>query len=155
MKKEYRILETEVRLPYRLAYGETWSKFFDGMKEEKILGSKCPKCSRVLVPARTFCPQCFVDTSEWLECSQEGTLVAWSLTSYRYFAQPIEPPYISGLILLDDTDVNFLHLLGGFDFDLNDMEKANKRVKTGMRVKAVWQEEKLGNILDIEYFTPA
>ena len=76
MVKEYNTIETEVRLPYQLAYGQTWTRFFEGMKEEKILGSKCSKCNRVLVPARTFCPRCFIDTNQWVECSQEGTLAA-------------------------------------------------------------------------------
>jgi uncharacterized OB-fold protein len=150
--KEYRTIETEVRLPYRLAYGETWTRFFEGMKEEKIYGSKCTKCNRVLVPARTFCPRCFVDTDEWVECSQEGTLVCWVLTNYRYFAQPIEPPFISALIRLDGTDVNFLHLVGGFE--LSNLDEVRKKVHNGMKVKAVWEEEKLGHILDIKYFEP-
>ncbi|MEW6261572.1 MAG: Zn-ribbon domain-containing OB-fold protein [Thermodesulfobacteriota bacterium] len=152
MTKEYRTIETEVRLPYRLAYGETWTRFFEGMKAAKLLGSKCRQCQRVLVPARTFCPRCFVDTDEWLECSQEGIVVAWVLTNYRYFAQPIEPPFISALIKLDGTDVNFLHLIGGFD--LTDMETVRRKVWNGMKVKAVWEEERLGHILDIKYFAP-
>jgi uncharacterized OB-fold protein len=152
MNKEFRTIETEVRLPYRLAYGETWTRFFEGMKEEKIYGSKCTKCNRVLVPARTFCPRCFVDTDEWVECSQEGTLICWVLTNYRYFAQPIEPPFISALIKLDGTDCNFLHLIGGFD--LTNLEAVREKVKNGMKVKAVWEEEKLGGILDLKYFKP-
>ena len=152
MIKEYRTIETEVRLPYRLAYGATWTRFFEGMKEEKIYGSRCHKCDRVLVPARTFCPRCFVDTDEWVEVSQEGTVVAWVLTNYRYFAQPIEPPFISALIKLDGTDVNFLHLIGGFP--LTDLDEVRTKVKNGMKVKAVWEEEKLGGILDIQYFAP-
>jgi len=154
MAKEYRTLEAQVRLPYRLAYGETWSRFFDGFLEKKIWGTKCSKCDRVLVPARTFCPRCFVDTTEWVECAQEGVLRAWCLTNYRYFAQPIEPPFITGLIRLDGTDVNFMHLIGG-DFDLNDIKVVNEHVKNGMRVKAVWEEDRTGHILDIKYFTPA
>ena len=93
-----------------------------------------------------------MDTDEWLEVSQEGTLVAWCLTNYRYFAQPIDPPFISALILLDGTDVNFLHLIGGFD--LTDLDAVRAKVKNGMKVRAVWEEEKLGHILDIKHFEP-
>ncbi|MEW5723146.1 MAG: Zn-ribbon domain-containing OB-fold protein [Thermodesulfobacteriota bacterium] len=152
MSKEYRTIETEVRLPYRLAYGRTWTRFFEGLKEEKIYGTRCPKCGRVLVPARTFCPRCFVDLDEWVECAQEGVVVAWCLTNYRYFAQPIEPPFISALIRLDGTDCNFLHLIGGFE--MTDLEAVRAKVKNGLRVRAVWEEEKLGGILDIKHFEP-
>lgn len=152
MEREYRTLQTEVRLPYQLAYGATWTRYFEGMKQEKIFGTRCSKCSRVLVPARTFCPRCFVDTEEWIECAQEGTLIAWCLTNYTYFAQPLKPPFITAMILLDRTDTNFLHLLGGFD--MGDLETVRRTVKNGMRVRAVWEKEKKGHILDLRYFTP-
>ena len=152
MNREYRTLETEMRLPYRLAYGATWTRYFEGMKQEKILGTRCSKCGRVLVPARAFCPRCFVDMDEWVECGQEGTLVAWCLTNYSYFAQPLKPPFITAMILLDGTDTNFLHLLGGFD--MSDLEAVRRTVKNGMRVRAVWEKEKRGHILDLRYFTP-
>ena len=56
------------------------------------------------------------------------------------------------MIRLDGTDVNFLHLIGGFD--MSDLDTVRKKVKNGMRVKAVWKKEKKGHILDIKYFTP-
>jgi hypothetical protein len=152
MVREFRTLESQVSLPYRLAYGATWTRFFEGFKEEKILGTRCAKCRRVLVPARTFCPRCFVDTEEWVECAQEGKLVAWCLTNYSYFAQPLKPPFISAMIRLDDTDVNFIHLLGGFD--MTDLESVRGKIKNGMRVRAVWEKGKKGHILDLKYFTP-
>lgn len=153
MVKEYKTIEADVRLPYRLAYGETWTKFFEGMKEEKIYGTRCSKCDRILVPARTFCPRCFVNTDEWVECAQEGTLLAWVLTNYTFFAQPLKPPFITALIRLDGTDVNFLHLLGGFD--KSSLEAVRKKVHNGMKVKAVWSKKKRGHILDLKYFRPA
>ncbi len=152
MTKEFKTIKTEIRLPYELAYGATWTKFFEGMGEKKIYGTKCSKCGRVLVPARTFCPRCFVDTDDWVEVSQEGTLKAWSYTNYRFFGMPTEPPFIGALIKLDGTDVNFLHLIGGFD--MGDFEKARKTVKTEMKVKAVWKDEREGHIMDIKYFEP-
>lgn len=152
MSKEYRTLKTEIHLPYELAYGATWTRFFEGLKEKKIYGTRCKKCKRVLVPARSFCPRCFVETDEWLEVKQEGTVEAWSYVNYRYFGMPTEPPYIGALIRLDRTDVNFLHLIGGFD--LSSFENVSKVVKNGMKVKAVWAEERKGHIMDILYFKP-
>jgi uncharacterized OB-fold protein len=152
MAKEFKTIKTEIRLPYELAYGATWTRFFEGMENEIIYGTKCSKCGRVLVPARSFCPRCFVDTDEWVETAQEGTLTAWSYVNYKYFGQPIEPPFIGALIRLDGTDVDFLHLIGGFD--LSDFDLVRKTVKNGMRVKAVWSDERKGNVLDIKYFEP-
>jgi uncharacterized OB-fold protein len=93
-----------------------------------------------------------VDTPEWVEISHEGALTAWCLTNYRYYGQPVEPPSISALIRLDGANVDFLHLIGGFD--LGDFELVRRKVKNGMRVKAVWNEERKAQIFDIKYFEP-
>lgn len=37
---------------------------------------------------------------------------------------------------------------------MSDLEKVRDQVKTGMRVRARWREERGGNIHDIEYFEP-
>jgi uncharacterized OB-fold protein len=153
MAKEYKTLMTEIRLPYEISYGATWTRFFEGMAEKKIFGTKCGKCNRVLVPARSFCPRCFVDTTDWVEAGQQGTLTAWSYVSYRYFGMPTEPPFVSALLRLDGTDVDFLHMIGGFD--MSDFEQTRKIVKNGMKLKAVWKDERQGHILDIKYFEPA
>ena len=152
MAKEYKTLMTEIRLPYELSYGPVWTRFFEGMAEKKLYGTKCEKCGRILVPARSFCPRCFVDTTEWVEVAQQGTLTAWSYVNYRYFGMPTEPPFIGALIRLDGTDVDFLHLMGGIDLD--DFDQVRKTVKNGMKVRALWKEERQGHILDIRYFEP-
>ncbi|HRT61905.1 MAG TPA: Zn-ribbon domain-containing OB-fold protein [Syntrophales bacterium] len=152
MSKEYRTLKTEIRLPYELSYGPVWTRFFEGLAEKKIYGTRCTKCGRVLVPARSFCPRCFVDTDEWVEVAQTGVLTAWCYVNYRYFGMPTEPPFISALLRLDGTDVDFLHIIGGFD--LSDFEKARKIVKNGMKLQAVWADELRGHIMDIRYFKP-
>ncbi len=151
-KKGNPIMEAEVRIPYELAFGPTWYRFFEGLRQEKIFGTHCSKCDRVLVPARTFCPRCFVEMEEWVEVSQEGEVIAWVMTDYEYFGMPTKPPFISSLIRLDGTDCSFMHLIGGFD--LTDLNTVTKTVKNGMKVKAVWSESKTGCILDIKYFAP-
>lgn len=150
MESQARTLKASIDLPYEVSLGDTWARFFDGLANREIWGVRCEKCHRVLVPARSFCPRCFTDTDDWVKVSDEGSLVAWVLTNYRYHAQPIEPPFITGLIRLDGTDVNFMHLVGGFD--VGDLGEARKRLTPGARVKAVWKEERSGHILDIDHF---
>ena len=54
-------------------------------------------------------------------------------------------PFIYGIILLDGADTGLTHFLG--EVDPEDM-------RIGMRVEAVFQEEREGSILDIKYFRP-
>jgi uncharacterized OB-fold protein len=151
-KKGNPIIEEEVRIPYELAVGPSWYRFFEGFKKAKIFGTRCSRCNRVLVPARTFCPRCFVDMQQWVEVSQEGVLVSWVVTNYEYFGMPTAPPFINSLIRLDGTDCGFMHLVGGVD--LSDLDRVSEHVQNGMKVKAVWKKEKTGCIMDIRHFVP-
>ncbi len=151
-KKGHPVIETDASIVYNLAAGPAWVHFFDSFKKERIFGKRCKKCERVLIPPRNFCPRCFDDQMEWVEVSGEGEIKGWSMTNYRYFGMPTEPPFITGLIRLDGSDVDMVHLIGGFD--LNDMELVRRKIRIGVRVKAVWAEEKNGTIMDIRYFKP-
>jgi hypothetical protein len=152
MAKEYKVMGEEIRLPYKWALGPVFSRFFDELKDKKIMGTKCPKCQRVLIPARRFCPRCFEETTEWVQVSDEGTIRTWSLINFEYAGQIKKPPYVQGLIDLEGADTALAHLIGGVD--VSDLEKVKEQVRIGMRVKAKWKENREGNIFDIECFEP-
>ena len=83
---------------------------------------------------------------EWVEVESKGivtnfTVVHYSEPSY----QPVEAPFAQALIKLNGSDTSFVHLLGETDLD---------KIDIGMRVKAVFSDEKTGNILNIKYFKP-
>ena len=147
------IITGTVALPYSWSTGPTLARFLSGLKQRKILGTRCPRCQRVLVPARLFCPRCFVDTTEWLEIPDRGHLRTFTIVNYTYEGQPKPPPYILGIIDLEGAGVGFLHFVGGID--LTDIEAAARRLRPGLSLRAVWREERQGRITDIEHFAPA
>ena len=147
---ESKIIEWVMKLPYRWSAGLIGTKFLEGLKNRRILGSKCPKCKRILVPARSFCPRCFVDTKDIVEVSDTGILKTFTIINFKFVGQIKEPPYIVGIIKLDGADTGFVHFVGGVD--LSDVQKAGKELKPGVRVKAVWRKKRNGSILDIKYF---
>lgn len=150
-----------VNLQFSYAAGEAASRFLTALRDEKkIYGTRCPMCRRVLVPARSFCPRCFVETSEWLEVGPNGTLVAFAnLTpvppSLRGKGEKVDSPLLSGegqgerlalaLICLDGADTALVHRVG----EIN----ANA-LRIGLRVTVVFAETRTGSILDITYFKP-
>jgi uncharacterized OB-fold protein len=152
MAKHFSTLEHDVWLPYRFALGPAFYKWFEGLKEEKIWGTKCPQCSKVRVPARTFCPECNADMGDWVEVAQEGEIVSWVQANRPFFGAPVEPPFIAALIRLDGTQCKFLHLVG--DPNAGDPEAVKAKIQRGTRVKAVWADEKKGHMLDLKYFEP-
>lgn len=150
-KERPRTIEAVGTAPFEMALGPTWTRFFEGIKEEKIFGTRCRKCGRVLVPARPFCPRCFEPMEEWVEVAQEGTIVTWSYVDYTYFGLEDDMiPVVPVAIKLDGTDTGWWGVIGGFD--IKDFDLVAKRVKVGGRVKAVWRKEKRGCMQDIEYW---
>lgn len=146
------IIEGTISLPYRWSTGPVAARFLEGLKHKKILGTRCFRCGRTLVPARSFCPRCFVDTSDWVELADRGRLRTYTIVNYTFEGQPMPPPYMIGIIELEGADVGFTHFVGGLD--LSDFDKVAERLAPGTRVQAVWQQERVGRITDIEYFAP-
>jgi len=131
---------------YRFSYGDQYDRFFREMRDNKrIMGIACPKCGAVLLPPRPYCGFCYTPVDEWVELSDEGALLTYTVVHLPFIGQPTEPPYIYAFIMLDGADVQFPHILG-------EIEAAD--VRTGMRVKAVWAEERKGTLHDIKYFRP-
>jgi uncharacterized OB-fold protein len=139
-------VEGELNLSFRYAYGEHYERFFREMRDNRrIMGVKCSRCGSVLLPPRPYCGFCYEPADQWVELPDEGTLTTYTVVSVPYKGQPAEPPYMYAFIMLDGADTQFTHLLG--EVDPADVE-------VGMRVKAVWAEDRKGTLHDIEYFRP-
>jgi len=151
VEKGYLLFPGRWEIDYKYAAGEYASRFFQGLKEKKIYGVRCPICRRVLMPPRRFCERDLAEPREWVEVKDEGTLLNFIIV-YRKFHGLPDPPYAIGLIKLDGADEPLLHFIGGVD--LSSPHRALKKLRPGIRVKAVWAEERRGTILDIKYFEP-
>ncbi len=140
--------EVEGRLDteFRHTMGACMERFFDGLAEKKILGLRCTGCGAVLVPPRSFCSFCFSPAEEWVELSDEGRIMTYSLVYTPFPGQPTEPPYVYAFIVLDGADVHVPHIIG-------EADPADLAV--GMRVKAKWATDRKGTLHDIEYFRPS
>ena len=135
-----------VKVPYRWSYGEYLTLFFEEFRQnKKFYGTRCSKCKSVLIPPQKVCGRCFAPTDEWVEVSDHGTLLSFTTVYLPYPGQPTTPPYTYGNILLDGANTIFAHLIGEIEAE---------KIRCGMRVQAVWNEERKGNLYDIKYFKP-
>ena len=137
-------------LPYEYAIGKLSVKFFKELKEnKKLLGSKCPNCGKVHLPPRTVCVDCFIkmDVKNLIELENKGTLYGFTVVNYP-FVDPqtggLRPfPYGYAIFKLDGADTYTMHFV--------DETDPNK-LKVGMRVEAVFKDEREGNLGDIINF---
>lgn len=145
--EQVRSVRTPAELRYLYTAGGATSRFLRGLAEKKILGQRCPRCSKVYVPSRGSCPSDGVPTTETVELPHKGTVSSFCVVNVQFYGQAMEVPYTSALILLDGSDLPIMHLLQEVDV---------KDVRIGMRVEAVWvPDEEIGPTLEsIRYFRP-
>ena len=100
---------------YEYFAGEAASRFFRELRDNgRIMGTVCPSCGRVLVPARSFCDACFEPTDEWREIGTHGRVDAFSILTATFPGLP-EPPLAIGYVTLDGADTALLNFITGID----------------------------------------
>jgi uncharacterized OB-fold protein len=140
------VYEGRIKVPYSWQAGETASYFLTQLRDQgKIWGKHCPRCTKVLLPPRKSCPFCFVDTDKWVEVSDEGVVETFTLVREGTPLHPLKAPFAYAVILLDGASTGFVHVLSEVEPD---------EIKEGMRIKAVFAENRKGSLLDIAYFKP-
>jgi len=133
----------KIEIFYKYTYGGQ-SRFFREIREnKKLYGSKCRKCGKVFCPPRQDCNRCYEKT-EWVPLSGEGTVVTCCSVHFTNSSFIKKIPFICALIQLDGTDFLMIN-----NIEMDDISQA----KPGMRVKAVFREERDGAITDF-YFEP-
>lgn len=136
-------------LEFSYAAGKTGSAFFKAIIDRKeILGTKCPECKRVLLPPRSFCERCFIETTEWVKVGNGGTIEAFTIVCEKFEGLP-EPPYAIAYVLLDGASTAMANFVKGME--LNDVEEALKHIKIGARVRVVFKKKRHGRITDFWY----
>jgi uncharacterized OB-fold protein len=144
--KDVWIYHGQIYIPNTYAAGAVGSQFLIALRDKKtIMGTRCPTCNRVYVPARSVCKDCFGQLDEWVEVSDKGTLLTYTVCQQSSRVQPVEPPIVYGIIQLDGADTGIVHMLGEVDLE---------QLRIGMRVQAVFKENREASILDIKYFKP-
>ncbi|SDU79251.1 Zn-ribbon domain-containing OB-fold protein [Gordonia westfalica] len=136
-------------LDYDVHLGRTWGRFMQGLTEKKILANTCPECDRVFVPPQAYCEACFVATDEWRELPLEGEVEVFTVAWQSFRGGPT-PPYAIAGIRLDGASTLLMHYVSGLD--LTDPAGVSEQLTPGTRVRAVWADERTGQILDIAHF---
>jgi uncharacterized OB-fold protein len=133
---------------YNYRVGPYITRYLDGFKEKKILGSKCPECSLVAVPPRKYCGVCNKVMEETVELGQEGTVENFTVGHVvleKGRLDPADAPYVLGLVKLEGATSLLLARVEGV---------SPAEVKTGMKVKAVWKDPVTGDYDDLDHFEP-
>ena len=138
---------TELVAPFVLEYaykrslGPVQSQFLTGLRAGRLQGGKAADGS-VLMPPTEYDPATGEDVSELVAVGPEGTVTTWTWLPEPPAGSPLSEPFAWALIKLDGADTAMLHAVAGAEADM----------KTGMRVRPRWAEERSGSIRDILCF---
>lgn len=150
-RKEMELLYVPGKWDINFSYaaGKTVSYFLTQIRDHrKIMGIKCPKCQRVMVPPRSFCERCFIPVEDWVELGNEGTIEAFTIVHDAFEGSP-PPPYAIAYVKLDGADTALANFVDGLD--LSDVKKATRELKIGCRVRVEFARKRQGRITDFKY----
>lgn len=104
--------------------------FWEGLCEGQIRVQHCLSCGRPRFPASRYCPHCHSPESRWRAVEPTGEIESFCVFHKAYFPGFVgEMPYAVVQVRLDCGVRFFSNLVG----------VPNDRIRTGMRVAAVFE----------------
>ncbi|MEV6733418.1 OB-fold domain-containing protein [Streptomyces sp. NPDC051364] len=133
-----------VEFPFTRSLGPVQSAFLTGLRERVVLGVRTTG-GTVMVPPVEYDPVTAEEIRELVEVGATGTVTTWAWNGAPRPHQPLGTPFAWVLVRLDGADTAILHALDA---------PGPEAVRTGMRVRIRWAEERSGAITDIACFEP-
>lgn len=131
-KQPMRSMATSLSMPYTLTAGLAAGTYLAELAHHRVLGSVCPSCDEIVVPAQDYCASTGEAMTEFVSVPAEGVVEAVTTT----------PAGTVGLIRLTGAGTPLLHRI------------LSAEVEAGAKVRAVWADEPQGNALDLAGFEP-
>jgi uncharacterized protein len=144
------VTETQLHAPMEIAFDYTRSlgpvlgEFMTGLRGRRLLGARAAD-GRVHAPPFEYDPVTSLPPEDLVEVGPTGTVLSWSWLPSPLAGQPLGRPFGWALIRLDGADTALLHAV--------DAGSA-AAMRTGMRVRPRWADERVGSIRDIACFEP-
>jgi uncharacterized protein len=129
----------------------SWEKF---LSEDKLMGSRCRKCSILSVPPRPICTKCYGSDMEWVEMKGKGKLAAFTCIA---IGPPFmmkegydrKHPYITGVVELGEGARVVARIEG-----LDGSKPETVKIGTPLRVEFLHRGEE-GDAVTFLAFRPA
>ena len=134
----------ELGFTYTRSVGPVIGAFLTGLRDGKMTGIKGSN-GKVICPPTEYDPQTSEELSEMVDLPSTGTVKTWSWISKPHKKHVLTQPFAWALIQIDGTDTSLLH-------KVDAGSEAN--MKTGMKVKVRWADDRRGFITDIACFEP-
>ena len=126
-------MDYDATITYRNPVPPSAVRAVDASREHRILGNRCPVCSRTYSGGRGYCPIDAIELGPETEVDlpHTGTITNFSIiTPIPYPGQTETEPFVRAFVLIDDSDVILVYQ--------PVVELPATEVRVGQRVSAVW-----------------
>ncbi len=138
-----------IPLEYHYTAGVAGEEFRRELRDNgRFLASKCSKCKNTYVPARLFCPQCFLEMKDLFPIDKPGYVYAFTSVANDRNGSETEQPIIVALVKFESVKGGIVHRVQTDD---------PRDVAIGMKVEPVLKERgmRTGALTDIVAFKRA
>lgn len=139
MSEDVKVLHSVVSLDYERSPTLAARQYTDAVRQQRLVGHRCPECQRIYTPPKGYCPVCTVPTGEehQEELPTTGVLVNYTVTNPDKLHQQGGQSSARGNVMLDGTHISLMgEILGVPTGD----------VHSGMRLQAVWEDLAAGEV---------
>lgn len=134
------VIEDRWDLLHHHPLGRAGEALVAGFDKGELVASRCPDCSRVLLPPRAFCERCFTATEFAPFAGRIGELLSFTIVR-RAFTDSPDVPFAIGYVKLRGADTALGALIDGVDLG---PELGEPRLEVGMKVELVIRQEGIG-----------
>jgi len=140
---EFESAHYKLEYPYQRTTGPVTGPFLTALRDGRLIGIKAG--DRVLCPPLEFDPDTLEELEpDFVEVGPYGRVVYWTWIAEPTRKHPFEEPFAFATIALEGADTPIVHAVKASSVDV---------MSTGLRVKAMYREERVGAITDV-YFVP-
>jgi uncharacterized OB-fold protein len=133
-----------IEFPFQRTVGLKIGTFLAGLRDARLFGVRTPR--GVLCPPLEFDPLTGAETGELIELEPVGAVATWTWVPARP-GDPVPHDFAWALVAIDGTVGTFFHAV--------DVGGDRARMRTGLRVRARWRPERVGNVCDLACFEVA
>jgi uncharacterized OB-fold protein len=134
----------EISFDYTRSLGPVLGQFMTALRDRRVLGARSAD-GTVHSPPFEYDPVTSLPPTELVAVGPDGTVLTWTWLDRPLPGQPLDRPFGWALIRLDGADTAMLHAVDA---------GAAAAMRTGMRVRPRWADERAGSIRDIACFEP-
>ncbi len=115
--------QRELRLKYTVSVEKT-RRFFEGLADGRIMATRCRRCGELYFPPQDFCSRCGSEDVEWIELSDVGQLLTFTVINVKPMSFSHYQDYTVGIARMPEG----INVLAWVDGD-------PKKLRVGMKVK--------------------